>query len=98
MCPRDHFFFGFFEDIERDALGFLNRVCRFLEVEPFRGAERELFAQPVNHTRDYQVAIPRSIERYLAEQLLEPTRALARRFGGYTEAWRERMERILASA
>ena len=95
--PRGRFFFGFFEEIERDPFAFLNRVCEFLNVAHFPGVDRDVFAQPVNHTRDYKAAIPDAVEHDLAEQLLDPTRALVRRFGGYTEKWLERMERIANS-
>jgi hypothetical protein len=97
VYPKGQFFFGFFEEIERDPVAFVNRVCEFLNIERFRGTDRDVFAQSVNHTRGYKTEIPGSVEHDIAEQLLEPTRALARRFGGYTEEWLERMERIVDS-
>lgn len=97
VYPSGRIFFGFFEEIERDPSAFLNRVCEFLNVAHFPRVDRDVFAQPVNHTRGYKTAIPDSVEHDLAEQLLDPTRALARRFGGYPEKWLERMERIVNS-
>lgn len=95
IFPKERFFFGFFDDIENDPIGFLGAVCAFLDIEPIVGLDAETI-RPVNDTRRFKVSIPPHIEHFLAEELLEPTRALERRFGGHTRAWRERMQHVLA--
>jgi hypothetical protein len=96
VFPAESFFFGFYDDLVEEPERLLDRVAHFVGVSP-QGDLTDQAREPVNHTRHWKVAIPSHIERYLAERLLEPTRALADRFGGYTWGWVERMERALSS-
>ncbi len=95
--PKQRFFFGFFEDIVADPGGFLARIGGFLEIGPPPVSERDDLERPINDTRRFKVAIPPDIERFMAERLIEPTRELHQRFGGYTSDWYERMRRIVAA-
>jgi hypothetical protein len=95
--PPEQFFFGYFDEIERDPVAFLARVCAFLEIEPLTALEPEEARRPINDTRRFKVEIPPHVERYIAERLIEPTRELHERFGGYTTEWYHRMERVLAA-
>jgi len=94
VFPKESFLFGFFDEIVEAPAQLLERVLRFIGVDPRGEAPPELW-QPVNDTRPWKVEIPRPIERYLAERLIGPTRALERRFGGYTTGWLARMEGAL---
>jgi hypothetical protein len=95
VFPKESFFFGFFDEILEAPGELLNRALSFLGIEPLmEGGDAGW--EPVNDTRLFKVDIPPHVERYLAEHLIEPTRALERRFGGYTRGWLERMERVLS--
>ncbi len=95
IYPREQLCFGFTEELVERPAGLLDRVCRFIGAPPGTLVRRPESLRPVNHTRGWKVDIPPRIERYLAERLVEPTRALEQRFGGYTSRWLERMERVL---
>jgi hypothetical protein len=97
VFPKQRFFFGFFEDIETDPAGFLARVGDFLEIGPPPVSEGDDLERPINDTRRFKAAIPPNIEKFLAERLIEPTRELHERFGGYTSAWYDRMWRLVAA-
>lgn len=96
VFPKKSFFYGFFDDIEGNPGGFLDRVCTHIGIRPFRCSDVETLTRPVNDTHGYKVEIPTHIERFLSERLIQPTRALARRFGGPAERWAGRMERALS--
>ena len=97
VYPGESFLFGYFDEILEKPAALLDRVSAFIGLDPFADLEAAAF-DPVNDTRRFKVEIPAHIERYLAERLIGPTRALEARFGGYTSRWLERMERVLASA
>lgn len=93
VYPPEQILYGFFDEIEEAPAALLERVLRFLDLEPLAG-HADVWT-PVNDTRRFKVEIPAHVERHLAEGLVEPTRALERRFGGYTTRWLERMEGAL---
>jgi hypothetical protein len=96
VYPREQILYVFFEEIETQPALLLERVLRFLGVAPAQ--DRGGPFRPVNDTRRFKVEVPALVERHLAERLVEPTRALERRFGGYTTRWLERMEAALSGA
>jgi hypothetical protein len=98
VFPKERFFFGFLEDIDSDPAGFLDRLCAHLGKGPFPASDACRLDQALNHTHGYKVAIPARIERLLSERLIRPTLRLARRFGGRTEQWVDRMECALSRA
>ena len=98
VFSNQRFFFGFFEEIEADPAGFFARIGDFLEIGPLPVSDGDDLERPINDTRRFKVPIPPAIERFMAESLIESTRQLHERFGGYTTDWYRRMERIVAAA
>jgi len=89
--------FGFFEEIENEPATFVERVCRFLDIQPLDEAVLADAAEPVNDTRKFKTEIPLHIERYMAERLAASTRVLHERFGGHATSWHQRIQAVLAA-
>ena len=93
--PADRFFYGFFDEIQKDPGAFMDRVCSFVGVSPL--GDRSGLGDAVNTTHVFKVEIPPEIECRIGRELLKPTRRLAGRFGGVTTSWLERVERAAAA-
>ena len=88
----------FFDQIRDAPAELLRNLCDFLEIDsdPMMvetGAERKVAARDMKGR-----GIPPAIERMLAERWAPMIDALAERFGGPTESWRDRAHRVLDGA
>jgi len=95
--PEREILYGFYDEIVEDPSAFIARICAFIGIDAPTGTDAEEMRRPINDTTRFKVEIPPKIELYMAEKLVEPTRRLHDRFGGYTTGWYERMQRVVSS-
>lgn len=88
----DRFFIGFLEDVRDRPEDLLERVFRFLGLEPAAARLGDLPRSRV-HAPAARERVPPQLERELARLHLEELRALEARFGDPVSGWRERAER-----
>ncbi|MCH2161205.1 MAG: sulfotransferase, partial [Phycisphaerales bacterium] len=85
--PEDRLFVAFFEEIRENPGDLLQRVCRFLEVDP-TPSDQGTWEQVVRPGR--QVNMPDAVRDHLVAMLRPELRQLADRFGSPCTKWCER--------
>jgi hypothetical protein len=91
ILGSDRVFVGFYDEVAERPRDLLDRVLRFLGVDPAEPGYRPEPERRVNVARELE--IPRDLERELAVRYLESLRSLAREFGEYPARWLARAER-----
>ncbi len=87
----DRLFIGFYDEIEKNPLGLLSRVCSFLDVPATNFAEYARAEMRVNVSM--QLAVPQEIATYMRARYTSQIERLGERFGGYASDWlREQSE------
>ncbi len=89
--PEDQIFVGFLEDIHFYPNRLLERLYRFLGVDPsveYRVIKRKIHSRAVE-------TMPTRIASHLADSYREDIRRLSERFGGYASFWLYCAERLV---
>ena len=93
VFEQDQIFYGFFEELSLDPVGFVSRVLNFLGVEP--GDVRQFLPdKPINAVAT-GTAPPPEFERTLAGSFLPWVERLCERFDGEPQKWRSRYEALI---
>jgi hypothetical protein len=96
VFPAAQLHFAFFDGLREDPRRFTTDLLAFLGADPAH-AERLRYPASVNAAAR-STPVPPALARALAEEYLPMVRALAARFGGAPDSWRERYEALLVSA
>jgi len=89
--PDEQFFFCFYDEIEEDPLGLLQRLVDFLAVAPVgKHPFRPTLHKKVNVSPKFQ--IPPKVKAYLAERYYSQIETLAEMFGEYPARWLEELK------
>lgn len=89
--PAERMFIGFYDDVVSQPAALLERVSRFLGIDPAKSPATDL-SRKVHVSRE--ASIPAELRRFLCQKYLPDLRLLSERFGGSATEWLRAAEAI----
>jgi len=94
--PRDRLLIGFYDEIHREPVAFLERLCAFIGVAEPPKKMRELAGSRVNSSAR-GTPMPPAVARYAAQRFHGEAQKMAALVGGSSRIWLEQVETLLAT-
>ena len=92
--PRERMLISFHEEIGSEPAEFLDRLCTFMDIDPFPPPLRVLSREPIN-TSTRGIPMPPAVERFAAQHFRREAAVMAERIGGQATQWLTRIDRVL---
>jgi hypothetical protein len=94
--PREQLMIGFYDEIHREPVAFLERLCTFIGAGPLPAQVRELAGSRVNSSAR-GIPMPTAVARYAAQRFHAEAQTLAGLVEGPARLWLAQIEALLAS-
>jgi hypothetical protein len=92
--PRERLLLGFHDEISREPVAFLERLCAYIGIRPPPEQVRKLAGEQINSSAR-GMPIPKAVEYYMAGRFRGEAETMAALIGGPAERWLEQIRTIL---